>query len=125
MDVHLTVLLACGEGHEPVVNLLLQHMAGVTARSRFQLTALHEACVEGYDGLAKLLLQHGMDADARDKGTLRMNSLRMDSLRANAPCRSEDIPNSTCMRVVLTCMIALANKFLWALELLFECPACK
>ena len=75
---HLIALLARRAGHEPVAKLVLQHRAGVNARSRFQLTAL-EACMEEY-GLAKLLLQHGADVDVRD-----MNSLRMDSLRMNAP----------------------------------------
>ena len=64
---HSIALLARRAGHEPVAKLVLQHRAGVNARSRFQSIALHEACLKQYEGLAKLLLQHGADADAREK----------------------------------------------------------
>ena len=70
---HSIALLARRAGHEPVAKLVLQHRAGVNARSRFQSTEL-EACMEQYEGLAKLLLQHGADADVRYKESLRTNS---------------------------------------------------
>lgn len=81
--MHSIPLLACSAGHEPVAKLVLQYRAGVNARSKFQSTALDKACVEAYEGLVKLLLQHGVDA--RDKDSLRMNSLRTDGLRMNVP----------------------------------------
>ena len=61
--------------------------------------------MERYEGIAKLILQHGANADARDKNSLRMKSLRIDSLRTNAPLQSEAILSSTCTQLILTCMI--------------------
>ena len=81
--MHSIALLACKAGHEPVAKLVLEHRAGVNARSRLQLTAQREPCMEDYEGLAKLLLRHG--ADAGDLDSLGTNSLRTDSWRMNAP----------------------------------------
>ena len=55
--------------------------------------------------------------------SLRLNNLRTESLRTNAPLHKRAIPSSMCTQVVLMCMIALANRFSCALELVFVCAA--
>ncbi|KAL8815302.1 MAG: hypothetical protein Q9191_008471, partial [Dirinaria sp. TL-2023a] len=71
--------MAVEEGHEKIVQLLLDHGANVNAISKFGGTALHVASVRGFEKIVQLLLNHGANVNAiskYDDTALHVASLR-------------------------------------------------
>jgi len=57
---------AAQNGHEAVVQLLLEHKADVSAKDNNRWTALHIAAVYGHEAVVRLLLEHKADVGAKD-----------------------------------------------------------
>ena len=57
---------ACMNGHEKVVQVLLDRGAKVKARNRDGMVALHYACRESHLRITRLLLDNGADINAQD-----------------------------------------------------------
>jgi ankyrin repeat protein len=58
---------AAQEGHEAVVQLLVNRGANVDANDKDGRTALHEAASKGNEAMARLLLKYRADVNAKDK----------------------------------------------------------
>ncbi|MBI3912462.1 MAG: ankyrin repeat domain-containing protein [Armatimonadetes bacterium] len=66
-DGYFTPLtLAARSGHTPIIQVLLEHGAGVNARGLWRRTALMEAVLGGHVDTVEALLDHGADVNARD-----------------------------------------------------------
>ena len=61
--------LACRQGKQDIVELLLESGANVNHRNKAGNTPLLEACSQGHVSIAKLLLEHGADIDAPTETT--------------------------------------------------------
>jgi ankyrin repeat protein len=58
--------LACQEGHESVVKVLLESGADVDVADICRKTPLHFACQEGHESVIKMLVENGADIDVAD-----------------------------------------------------------
>lgn len=61
------LLIASANGHERVVEILLEQGADVTLRDERECTALHHAAQSGHAAIVDSLIKAGCDLNARDK----------------------------------------------------------
>lgn len=61
------LLIACANGHEKVVELLLQSNADPNASDSHECTSLHHAAQRGYADIIKKLVNAGCDLDVQDQ----------------------------------------------------------
>lgn len=61
------LLIACANGHEKVVEILLKNGASVNARDERLCTALHHAAQRGRSQIIDMLIRSGCDINALDK----------------------------------------------------------
>jgi ankyrin repeat protein len=70
------LILACAEGHEEVVQILIRAGADVNAANCYGNTGLHEACRQGYKTIAEMLLAHKASAtQSNHKGSSALHFL--------------------------------------------------
>ena len=62
--------LACRQGKQDIVELLLESGANVNHRNKAGNTPLLEACSQGHVDDARMLLDHGVDIDTPTETTL-------------------------------------------------------
>lgn len=65
-EMETSLLLASGQGHSAVVNLLIANGADVMAKNSRLETPLHKAAAEGHIETAKLLIEMGAEINAVD-----------------------------------------------------------
>lgn len=59
------LVLAAGEGHQKIVDVLLEHGADMNAKNNGGVTALMSAAGGGHLEIVKTLIKHGADMNAR------------------------------------------------------------
>ena len=59
-------IMACQNGHEAIVSLLLEKGADVNAKNNDGWTPLHWASENGHEAIVSLLLEKGADVNAKD-----------------------------------------------------------
>ncbi|RNA31176.1 ankyrin repeat domain-containing 50-like [Brachionus plicatilis] len=61
------LLIACANGHDKVVEILLNHGADVKIRDERECTVLHHAAISGHANVVGQLIKAGCDINALDK----------------------------------------------------------
>jgi ankyrin repeat protein len=61
------LLIASANGHDKIVEILIQNGADVAIRDEREATALHHAAQSGHSSIVEMLIKAGCDLDALDK----------------------------------------------------------
>ncbi|KAE8363146.1 purine and uridine phosphorylase [Aspergillus caelatus] len=60
-----SLVAACANGHDKIVQMLLEHGANVNTQDGFYGTALQVACYGGHNKVVEMLLEHGADVNTQ------------------------------------------------------------
>ncbi|EDQ85735.1 uncharacterized protein MONBRDRAFT_28916 [Monosiga brevicollis MX1] len=63
---HTPLHVACHEGHDNVVEMLLKHGVDAEAKGKGGYTPMHRACGSGHVKVVEMLLKHGADTEAKN-----------------------------------------------------------
>jgi ankyrin repeat protein len=61
------LLIACANGHEKIIEILLSQGADIALRDERECTVLHHAAQSGRENIVKMLIKAGCDINALDK----------------------------------------------------------
>jgi ankyrin repeat protein len=75
---------AASQGHDDILQLLLNHGASVDTVNYLGFTPLHRAAIHGHDGILQLLLNHGASVD--DVNNVGDTPLHKAACRGHVKC---------------------------------------